>query len=156
LRNRIVERLLEETEVPAPPAMVADETEKRLGRFLRELDRAKIDIDRYVEANKITKEELVESYRKAAERSVAADLLLDSIADRQQINVSHDELHVDLDQMAEQLDQDVEKLEKDLAKRGRLGVLAQDIRRRKTLDYLVEHAKVIEEEPASTDNKSKE
>lgn len=151
MRNLILEDLLGRTEVPLPESMVAKETEIRLARLMQDLGRNGMAVDAYLEAHHITREDLLDTYRKAAEVAVSADLVLEAVAKDLGMQVTPEELHSEIAFLADQMKQDVETLADNIASSGSLTVLAGDILRRKALDHLVEHASIIDESaPAQT------
>jgi trigger factor len=145
VRNLILDDLLSRTEVPLPESMVAKETEIRLARFIQDLQRSDLDIDEYLESQNVTRDEFIETYRKAAETAVSADLILESVAKAEGMEVTAEELQEEIQIMADQMQTDVETLANNIANSGSVTVLAGDILRRKALDFLVENAVVLDE-----------
>jgi len=145
VRNLIVQELIERTNVDLPASMVAAETESRLARLVRDLERAQISLESYLEANQKSEEEIVEAYKASAEKGVAAELILDAIAEAEGLDVTPEDIEAEIVSIAEQLDKDPVELAKELEESGRVGVLAGDILKRKTLEVLVAEAKVTTE-----------
>lgn len=145
LRNRVLEALVDRADVDVPKSMVSHETEHRLARLLRELERAGVELEQYLEANSATQEDLVESYREGAEKQVAADLLLDEIAEAEGIRVEREDLDAEVASLARQADTEPDVLLKEMVTSGTVNRLAGDILRRKALDLLVEHASISED-----------
>jgi trigger factor len=150
VRNLILEDLLVRTEVPLPESMVQKETEIRLARFIQELERSGIGIDEYLEAQTMTREELIENYRKAAETAVSADLILEAVAKAEGMEVSPEEVREEISIMADQMKTDADTLADTIGNSGSVTVLAGDILRRKALDFLVENAVLLEEKISKT------
>ncbi|HVE76455.1 MAG TPA: trigger factor, partial [Actinomycetota bacterium] len=145
VRNLIVQDLLDRTQVDLPSSMVAAETESRLARLVRDLERAQIPLENYLEANEKTEEELVEAYKASAEKAVAAELILDAVAEAEGLEVTGEDMETEIVSIAEQIDKDPVELAKELEESGRVGVLAGDILKRKTLEILVKEAKIKSE-----------
>lgn len=145
VRNRVLEDLVDRAEIDVPKSLVSHETEHRLARLLRELERAGVELEQYLEANSATQEDLVETYRKGAEKQVAADLLLDEIADAEGIRVEREDLDNEIASLAEQTEKEPDVLLKEMVANGTVNRLAGDILRRKALDLLVEHASISED-----------
>lgn len=149
IRAMIIENLLNQTEVPLPDVMVKKETEIRLGRLIQDLERNGVTIDQYLESQGVSRDDLYENYKEAAQSAVAADLLLESVAKAEEMEVSADDLQSEIQFLAEQMKQDPQELAANLVNSGSLTVLAGDILRRKALDFLVEHAEVRDESAAN-------
>jgi len=149
IRNFIMQDLIARTDIPLPKSLVDRETELRLARLMRDLGGGGIHLDEYLRTNNMTKEALVETYRNAAEISVAADLILESVAKDQGMEATKEDLLEEIEIMAEQMKTDATELADNIANSGSLVTLAGDILRRKALDYLVQSAKIVDEsEPA--------
>ncbi len=131
--DRIMEDLLDRAEIPVPESMVAQETQARLARLIRELERVGMTMDQYLQANQGDQEELVKGAREAAALTVAGDLLLEAIAKAENLEVDSKEVAVEVAALARQGNQEAEQLMKELSDSGRVNVLAGDILRRKAL-----------------------
>lgn len=143
-KGRIVEDLVDRTDLEVPTSLVAHETQHRLTRLLSDLQRAGIELDRYLEAAGISQEELVERYRQISEKAAAADLILEAVAEQEKIEVTPSEVDEEIRRLAEGSDQGPEQLRKALEQEGQIGLVEAELKRRKTLDFLVEHAKITE------------
>lgn len=156
IRNFIMQDLIARTDIPLPKSLVDKETELRLARMMRDLGGGGIQVDEYLKANQLSREALVENHRQAAEISVAADLVLESVAKDQGLEVSKEDLMEEIAIMAGQLKIDVTELADTIANNGSLSALAGDILRRKALDYLVQTAKIVDEPASATLSESAE
>lgn len=157
IRNFIMQDLIARTDIPLPKSLVDRETELRLSRMMRDLGGGGIHVDEYLKANQLSKEALVENHRQAAEISVAADLVLESVAKDQGMEVTREDLQEEIEIMAQQMKTDPTVLADNVANSGSLTALAGDILRRKALDYLVKSARIVEEtgadsQPADSSN----
>jgi trigger factor len=150
VRNLIIEDLLNRVEVPLPESMVNKETELRLARFMSDLDRSGLSIDEYLESQGMTREELIETYKKTSETAVSSDLILESVAKKEGMEVTPEELSQEIETMAQQMGTDAETLGETIGKSGSVTVLAGDILRRKALDFLVENAVVLDEKSSKS------
>lgn len=150
VRSMILETLLDKTKIPLPDIMVEKETEIRLGRLIQDLGRNGVTVDSYLESQGISRDELYENYKEAARAAVSADLLLESIAKAEKMEVSAEDLETEIKFLAEQTKQDAETLATNLASAGSLTVLAGDILRRKALDFLVENTTILDESTRTT------
>jgi trigger factor len=148
VQNLVLQTMIDKTEVPLPEAMVNKETELRLARFMRELERMGFELDQYLENSKLTKEELFETYRKTSEVTVAADLILEAVAKAEGMEVTEEDFEKEVKTLAEETRSDPEILAQAFRRPGAVNTLAGDILRRKALDFLIANAK-INEEPAN-------
>ncbi len=134
-RNRLLDALVAKFEFPVPESMVQSQIDTRLERGLRALaaqgmrteDMRKLDFDR-----------LREAQRESAASEVKGTLVLDRIADVENINVSDDELEHELQVISLQTREPVESLRERLTREGSLAAIREQLRREKTGSLLVE------------------
>jgi trigger factor len=134
-RNRLLDALVAKFEFPVPESMVQSQIDTRLERGLRALaaqgmrteDMRKLDFDR-----------LREAQRESAASEVKGTLVLDRIADVENINVSDDELEHELQVISLQTREPVESLRERLTREGSLAAIREQLRREKTGGLLVE------------------
>jgi trigger factor len=146
VRVRVIEDLVERTDLPLPEAMVTAETEHRLAHFARDLERVGITLEQYVAQANTSNEELVRAYRNVAERAVAAELILEAVAKAEGITIEPEDIDKETARLAALTGRTLEQLREELDEAGTVDELAGDILRRKALDFLVEQAKIAGEE----------
>lgn len=149
VRNRLLENVIETASVPVPEALVNDELSYRVARFSDQLRQAGVSVDQYLERTGQSEEQITDDLRRQAERNVAAQLILDEVGQREELEASEEDLQAELLTHAQALQKKPEELREDLVSRGRLGALAADIIRRKALDLIVERADIKEESPTA-------
>ncbi|MGB7134907.1 MAG: trigger factor [Acidobacteriaceae bacterium] len=134
-RNRLLEALVAKYPFPLPESMVQNQIDARLERGLRALaaqgmrteDMRKLDFDR-----------LREAQRESATNEVKGTLVLDRIADVENIAVSDDELERELQLLSLQSREPLETLRDRLTREGSLAKIREQLRREKTGNLLVE------------------
>lgn len=142
LERSVTDALLERNPVEAPPALVERVLGARLRRLRQELE------GRVPEAELEARlEGLAASWRADAEREVKVDLLLDAVADAEDIRVTDDEVEAHLRGQAEQRGVEAEQLLQAYRRAGLLGAVRSELRSRRALERIVERAEV-EEVPA--------
>jgi trigger factor len=146
VKNRALEQILDTTALVPPDAMVEEELAYRLRRFMDGLRGAGVTLDQYIEQTGAAEEQIESDMRREAERSIAAQLILDEIGRANDIQVTDEELEEELARHTAESGKTAADLRKQLASTGRLGVLAGDIIRRKALDLIVEKADIKDED----------
>jgi trigger factor len=146
VKNRALEQIVEQTALLPPEAMVSDELAYRLRRFMEGLQSAGVTLDQYMQQTEATEEQIESDMRRQAERSIAAQLVLDEIGRANEITVSDEDIESELAKHTAETGKTPADLRKQLASSGRLGVLAGDIIRRKALDLIVEKADIRDED----------
>ena len=145
VRNRLLEKVIEQASVPVPEALANDEMSYRAARLSDQLRAAGVSLEQYLERTGQTEEQITEDLRRQAERNVAAQLILDEVGKREELEASEEDVQAELLTHAQALQKEPEELRESLVSGGRLGALSADIIRRKALDLIVERAEVKEE-----------
>jgi FKBP-type peptidyl-prolyl cis-trans isomerase (trigger factor) len=91
-------------------------------------------------------EAMREMVRDRAGDDVRGSMLLERVAEAEQIEVSDEEVEAEIQSMAEGSRQSVEQVRAALTKQGGERSIADRLRNRKALDFLVQNAKVRDEE----------
>src|SRR5436309_4889252 len=84
--------------------------------------------------------------RERAGDDVRGSMLLERVAEAENIEVTDEEVEAEIEAMAEGSRQSVEQVRAALTKQGGERSIADRLRNRKALDFLVQHANVREEE----------
>ena len=143
--NRILDELVDITDVTVPESLIVAEAEARMKSLEDEVRHHGMTVHDYLETVNMTQLELSTSQRRAAERSIGADFVLDEIAKAEGLNVTRAEVDEEIEKIAVRAGRDPEEFRRDVDKSGRVEALAGDILRRKVLNYLVEHAEITDE-----------
>jgi trigger factor len=149
IRNRLLDELIDLAAVPVPESLVQSESDARMETLLREVRQHGMSLPDYLEVLKMNEDELRVAQRRAAERSIGADFVLDEIAKAEGMNVTRGELDEEVQRLSARAGKSADELRRDIVQAGRVEALAGDILRRKVLDYLVEQANITDE--ASTE-----
>lgn len=92
-RAAITDAILEKTEMTVPEVMIEAELEQFLAQMQEDLTRAQLSMEDYLSHIKKTKEELKAEWRPAAEKRAKTQLILDKIAEKE--NIEPDQKLVD-------------------------------------------------------------
>jgi trigger factor len=146
VRDKVLEAAADLVPVPAPEALVDSETRRRIEDLAHRLSHQKVSVEQYLEATGQEPEPFLEEVRSGAARGVLADLALRAVVAQEEIDATDDELNEEIDRLAERLDQKPERVRRDLEKRGVIGAVRSDVARGKALQFLVDHATVVDPE----------
>jgi trigger factor len=142
LRAEVMGKLLAEHEFEVPQSLVEHQTNYRLESVVRSMIGKGVD-PRSKELNwGGAREEL----KAQAEEDVRGSMLLERIAEEEEINVSNEEIEAEIEAMASASRQSKEQVRGVLTKEGGERSIASRLRNRKALDLLLENASVTEEE----------
>lgn len=141
--NKLVEKVVELSEIDLPEAMIKSQIESEIKDFEYRVRSQGFDMDQYLELTGTSREDLELNFRPISERRVKADLVLEAIAKAEDVQVTDEDLDKELEKLAEQYQQaNKEKFIKDM-KKGDLGFLKAGISNSKVLDMLVDNIKFI-------------
>jgi trigger factor len=132
-KDKLVEDLVNKFDPPVPESLVEQQIDTRLDRGFRALAAQGVQAEhlKHMDVGRLR-----EGQRQAARREVQASLLLDKIADLENIEVTDEELQREIDALARQMKQTPEAVRKRLEENGSLDRLRARSRNEKTLDRL--------------------
>ncbi|AOL35363.1 trigger factor [Geobacillus thermoleovorans] len=139
VRNAVVEKAAANAEIDIPEVMVKNETDRMLREFDQRLQMQGLNLQMYYQFSGQDEAALREQMKEDAEKRVRAALTLEAIAKAENIEVTDEEVNKELEKMAEAYKLSVDKLKELL---GSLDGVKEDLKWRKTVDFLVEHSKV--------------
>jgi trigger factor len=142
LRAELMRKLLQGHPFEVPQSLVDHQTNYRLETAVREMIGKGID----PRAQEINWQGAREELKGQAEEDARGSLLLERIAEEEKIDVSSDEIEEEIRAIAEGSKQPIEQVRSVLTKEGGERSIASRLRNRKALDYLVENARVVDEE----------
>jgi trigger factor len=134
IKDKFVDELVKKYDVAVPTALVEHQIDQRLDRGLRALAAQGLKSE---QLKKMDMGRLREGQREAAEREVKASLLLEKIADAENIQISDDELDKEVQALAVQMQQAPEAIRARLEQNGALDRIKDRMRTDKALDQLV-------------------
>jgi trigger factor len=142
LRSQVMHRLVEAHPFEVPESLLEHQTNQRLETLVREMMTRGVD-PRSQEINWAGAREQMKSQ---ADADVRGAMLLDRIAEAENIDVSDEEVEAEIESMAAASRQSVEQVRAALTKQGGATSIADRLRNRKALDLVIENARVTEEE----------
>lgn len=141
LRNSVVETVANTVEIEIPKAAIDRQVDNMLADFDYRLQFQGINLQYYFQLTGTTEEELREQMREDAAKTVKNELVLEKIGKAEKIEATEEELEEQLKTMAAQYKQELDKLKSNLRDQD-LKYIKEGIIVRKTIDFLVENAKV--------------
>ncbi len=142
--NEVMERLMGAHDFPLPKSMVEGEVEQLMSDAQSHAARGGIAFEEYLKQNGKSEEELREEYRPEAERRVKGTLLIETIAKKENIAATPADISDELASLARQYGQPVARIRQALG--NNVLSLMDGIVRQKTLDFLVENARITNRE----------
>ena len=150
-RDEVLKALLAATEVPLPESIVESEYETRKHDALHAFDHDEQRLGRWLEQQGHTAEEFDGDLRTSARETVKAQLLLDAIADAEELSVSDSELSERIVYQAHRRGVSPNEYAQQAHQSGELGAIYADVRRGKALATVVRQATVTDASGNSLD-----
>lgn len=141
LRDDLVEKAAENATIDIPNAMVETEINRMLQEYDQSLQMQGMNLDLYYQFSGQDEAALRAQMKGDAESRVRVALVLEAIAEVEKVEVTEEDINAELEKMSEQFKMDVEQIKSVL---GGTSVLEHDVKIRKTVELLVENAKVTE------------
>ena len=129
----LLDQLRERFPLPLPERVVEDQVQSLLGEFAEDLQNRGVDL----ESAPVDWERIRQDMRSTAELRVHARLLLDAVAEAQELKLDEQEFERFLGNLARARGQSAIALRHELAENGRLGSLRGELLRRQTVRHLL-------------------
>ena len=126
-RDQVVDKLLETVEIPVPPQLVLDEVQRHLEN-----------------ENRLEDDEHRAEVTESSEKTFRSQILLDTIAEAEEVKVSQDELTQYLIQGAAQYNMEPGEFIKVLDSNGQIPGMIGEVARGKALAIVLSKAKVVD------------
>jgi trigger factor len=143
-RDAVLENLLDRVEVPLPEAIVADELTERRRGVEQQLALAGVTLEKYLEDEGQTQEEFEADLERRVRDAVAAQFVLDTVADELEVGVDQQELSDHMVRRAQQSGQEPQEFVNHMLEHNHVPELVAEIRRGKALAQIVESATVTD------------
>lgn len=151
IRDKVLEALLEKTEVPLPEGAVQGEIDAVLHDAVHGFDHDEAKFAEALEAQGSSREEFDKDSKEAAEKSVKTQLLLDAVAESENTEVGQQELTERILFQAQRYGMSPEQFIQQVQQAGQLGAIFADVRRGKALATVVGQAKVTDTDGNTVD-----
>ncbi len=138
-KNKLVEKLIDMHDFPLPEAYVDRQIQSQVENRLRNAEAEGVDVRKL----KLDWTKVKDSLRDRALKEVRGSLLLEKVADQQNIQATEEEIDFEVQRLARQEREPVAALRPRLQKQGILDRIAAHIRTEKTLQYLFDKAQHV-------------
>ncbi|HVB42642.1 MAG TPA: trigger factor [Streptosporangiaceae bacterium] len=143
-RDRAIEALLEQVDMPLPESLVNAEVEHRQQTLAEDLDRAGLAMDDFLSSRELTRADMEKEISDDVRRSVKARFILDKLAEQEELTVEQEELGQYVTQLAYQQGMSPDQFARQLTSSGQLGAVVSDVVRSKAADRLARQVRVAD------------
>ncbi|MEH7305446.1 trigger factor [Neobacillus drentensis] len=138
LRDTVVEKAAENTEVEIPEVMVTNEVNRMLQEFEQRLQMQGMNLELYFQFSGQDENALREQMKEEAVNRVRVNLTLEAIAKAENLEVTDEDVNAELENMAGMYNMTVDSIKQAL---GGLEGIQGDLKLKKAVDFLIENKK---------------
>ena len=142
MRNSLVEKISEGTEVEVPNAMIETQIDNMLMELNYQLQYQGLQLEQLLQMTGRSIEDLRNEKREEATKLVKSSLILEAISKAENVEVSEADVDAEVEKMAKMYNMEVEKI-KSVMRPTDLEDIKGQLKIRKTIDLLVDSAKLV-------------
>jgi len=142
-REAVLNKLVESTEIDIPEIMIRRRVDEIVYDFAIRLKYQGFDLEQYFKVTGSDINKLREEFRAQAEKDVKMRLIVEKIAEIEDITITEDEANAEFKRLAEAYKQDQSEFIKQL-KPEEVQYIHNSLISRKTIDFLVDNAKFVD------------
>jgi trigger factor len=139
VKDELVEKAADNATIDIPQAMIDAEVDRMLNDFTQRLTSQGMNLDLYYQFSGQDEKALRTQMIEDAQKRVKVSLTLEAISEAEGITATEEEINSEIEKMAVQFNMTAEQISTAL---GGTGALENDLRMQKTIDFLIENAKI--------------
>lgn len=152
LENDVIAKLIEENDIPAPESMVESRIDQEVHEYSHNLQHMGFTMESFMNATQATEEDIREQFREKSVKNVQAQILLDAIVKKENIDVSYEDVEAEYKDIVKQYGQeDSEEFLETVKKSISVDYIKDIIRKRKVVDKLIANAVFVEKPEEETE-----
>lgn len=136
--DKVLEIIAEGTEIEIPDCMIDEQIDKMVQDFGYRISQQGLSLEQYTQYTGLTLDSMREQFREGAAKSVKSNLILEKVANAENIEATDEDVEAEINKMADMYKMEIEKV-RDIMK-GSLDGMKQEIKVNKTLEYLVKNS----------------
>ena len=140
-KDKVIAQVYENNKIEAPATMVADEMDRIIQELEQQMRYQGLNIQQYLQFTGSTLDDFRNEIKPEAEKRVATRIVLRSIGDVENVEVTDEDLDKELQRMSEAYNTDPENIKKMLGEEN-LAFFRKDIALTKVMDMLYNEAKI--------------
>lgn len=139
--NKIIKKIVENAKMDIPQVMIKNRIDQIMREFEMSLSYRGMNLENYYKLTGTDEETFKKQYAERAEEDVKTQLVIEKITKEENITADDEKLQKEIERMAETYKQTAEDFKKHL-KDEDIEYIRENLNRQKTVDFLVENAKV--------------
>jgi trigger factor len=151
VRDKVIDAAVAKVDIEVPQPLVDQQVRHQIQDLALRLQQQGATLDQYLLATGKEPDAFRAELEEQATAAVKADLALRAVIVAESIEADDAEVDAQVADLAARSGRKPERVRKDLAKGGAIEAIRSDIARGKALQFLVDHAEVVDEEGAPVD-----
>ncbi|HVW34585.1 MAG TPA: trigger factor [Acidimicrobiia bacterium] len=146
VREKVLQAVGAKVAIDIPEPLIQEEMERRLHNLLHRLEEQGASVEQYLMATGVTQDQLIADVRLESTKAVKADLGLRAVVAAEEIAPTDEEVDAEIARLAERTGRKPNQLRKEIERGQGLQAVRSELSRGKALQFLVDHATVVDEE----------
>lgn len=146
IKNRykaeVAVKVTEQSDVVAPESQVKAEAESFMNDIRFQMSQQGISLEDYVKLTNGNMEDIQNECNARAESFVKQQIVFEAIAEKENLEISDEELEAEYNKMADMYKQPVETIKEVFTMRGQVNAIKRNLLLEKVSDFLLENAKI--------------
>ena len=138
--SKAIDALVEMSKVELPEPMIVYQQEKMIDNFGQQLMYQGMNLEQYLNMTGQTRDDMRDQVRPEAEKQIKRSLVIEAVAEDQNIEVSEEDTAAEIEKMAKQYQMEVDKI-KEIMGEEQMESLKMDIKMQKAAEYIASQAK---------------
>lgn len=138
-REKLIKKASKNAEVNITDTLIDEQLDQMFQRLSQSISQQGMDVEDYLGYMGMDEDSWREKNSETASERAKELLVLEAIAEVEEIEVTEEEIEEEVNKIAEMHEQEPEKIKAILQMQGQLAQLKEDIRRQKTIDFLIEN-----------------
>ena len=140
--NNVVAKVVENASMDIPEPMIDQQVRNMIDSYARRMQSQGLTLEQYMQFTGMTMEQLQEQTRPQAEKQIRTRLVLEAVAEKENIEVSDEAVEAELKKMAEAYKMELDQI-KGFMGENELKQIKQDLTVQEAVDFLVAEAKLV-------------
>lgn len=154
-KDKLVDTIYKNLDIDVPDVMVEDEISDMIREMDQQLMSSGINMEQYLQLTGTDMKSMRDQLRDDARNRTGSRIVIRSIADQQNIEVSDEDVQKELERMSEAYGLPADDVKKSLTEEME-DYLKQDLKVRKCIDLLYDHANITKVDPPAPEEEKKE
>lgn len=141
--DEAIQAIIDDSKIELPEPMVDTQCDSMIDEFAQQLAQSGLSMDQYMQFSGMTIDRLKEQVRPEAETRIKSSLVLENVAEAENIEVTEEDIDARLKELAESYHMEADKLKDSLGDAGRES-LTRELSMTKAVDLIMENVVEVE------------